>query len=51
MLVFDLFFCGVWGLAEIVGRPLGGLGGFEVELEEVAHLLLVLEMGYLFQRN
>ena len=51
MLVFDLFFCGVWGFAEVVGRPLGGLVGFEVVIEEKAHLFLVLKMGYLFRRN
>ena len=51
MLVFDLFFCGVWGFAEVVGRPLGGFVEFEVVLEGKSHLLLVLKIGYLFRRN
>ena len=45
------FFGGVWGLGEVVGRPSEGFGEFEVVVEEKAHLLLVLEMRYLFLRN
>ena len=51
MLVFDLFFCGVWGFAEVVGRPLGGFVEVEVVLEGIAHLFVVLKIGYLFRRN
>ena len=51
VLVFDLFFCGVWGFAEVVGRPLGGFVEVEVVLEGIAHLFVVLKIGYLFRRN